>query len=358
MRALAVLAITACSAPLVPPTQVLAAEDRADAARGVAIPLAGCWSMYTAAFTIGGAPFRLHVDTGSDLLAVAGSACDGCAGAARYAPGPNAKPVGVHHKAVYGFHDDAWWSGDAFVDRVAAGETGTPVGFFAIDHASSFFTDLACARADGIVGLAGSGATSWFAELVEHAGVADRFALRKCALAGTLWLGGDGAVAADPEYVEMDDDYAIIVRSVAIGTDAPIGLPAATRTRVDSGAMGTLPAEIYDELAAELDRDDTFHAMFGTTHGWSYGDCTVTALTRDELDERLPRLTLDLDHGVALELRATESYFLPMPPESYCFALRKGDRFELGDLPMRGYVTIFDRANQRMGFARAAPCHD
>jgi len=361
MRVLAIVAILGCSPPAVSPdvVQVFAAQDRADAARGVAVPLTGCWSAFAAGFAIGSSKFRLQIDTGSDLIAVAGSACDECRHdgvTTRYAPGPDAKAVAVHHKAVYGYNDEAWWSGDAFVDRVAAGETGTPVGFFAIDHESNLFPDVPCTRSDGVFGMQGSGSTSWFGELVEQRGIPDRFALRTCGLTGTMWLGGDGP-HGDPSYVPMDDDYAINVRAVAIGTDAAISLPPNTSSRVDSGAMGMLPAEIYDALADQLDRDDTFRAMFGTTAGWSYGDCGTTALTREQLDERLPRLTVRLD-GVELELTATESYFVPMPPEAYCFALRKGDRFEIGGLPMRGYVTIFDRANKRMGFVGPTGCND
>jgi hypothetical protein len=105
---LAVLAALVAAAPSLPP-------------RVIAIPLDGCGPYFAGVFEIGGTPFRLLVDTGSGLVAIAGSSCDDCMRdgvSDRYSPGSGAIDEGIAGSAAYG--GGSRWFGEAITDRVGA----------------------------------------------------------------------------------------------------------------------------------------------------------------------------------------------------------------------------------------------
>jgi hypothetical protein len=358
------LAVAACASPRVAavPPEPVAAPPTTPAP--IVVPLSGCAWSFAGEFSIGGNPFRLSVDTGSGLVAVAGSACATCAVERRYTPGAGAIDQHATQTAAYD-GGDMRWTGEAIVDSVGVGRAIAPVELYAIDTQQNFFATGGCAKADGILGLAGDGDYSWLAALAK-AGMPDEFALHMCTREGTLWLGGYDAstCASPPTWVKMSTftGYHVMLRSIEIaGERVPVDAAAV----VDSGGPRMfLPQPAYDAIVDALAGNATFREQIGDPATWlEHGRCETVAITRDELDAALPPLTVELD-GASLAMRASESYLSVVEwagRTSYCPALRPittalGMGVDLGNRLMRGFVVIFDRAHRRMGFAPARDC--
>ncbi|HEY1811269.1 MAG TPA: pepsin-like aspartic protease [Kofleriaceae bacterium] len=337
----------ACS----PPAPVSATRATASP---VAIPLEGAIGRYVGTFDIGGESFGLAIDTGSELIAVASPACTTCGQdgtTAYYTPGPHAKAL---HRQIRNAYDEGQfgWTGDAYLDTVTAGDDSAPTVVFAMTDESSMVAIGDGVHADGLIGLAGDGATNWLDGLA-HTGVPDVFALRKCKTTGTLWVGGyDDAGSA--MYVDTTPSYDVALHRIAIGS-ARIELPQGTMAAVDSGTAGlVLPQPAFDAVVAELDRDPFFSGWFGSAAAW-FAKAGCEPLPLPAVLDRLPPITIELD-GISLTLPAAESYAMPWGDE-VCSVLAARDNYvSIGDLPMRSNVVIFDRARHRMGFAPATRC--
>jgi hypothetical protein len=350
VRALAIALLLGCTPPppAVAPTPMQ---------RSVEVPLVGRLGRYAGRFDIGGASFGLAIDTGSQLLAVAGLGCASCdrdGATAYYEPGKRARSL---HRQVHGAYDEGQlgWTGDAFVDTVTADGLAAPVVVFAMrDETDIVIAGDEIIHADGIFGLAGSGATNW-PDALATTGVPDVFAIHKCETTGTLWLGGGGGSA---QYVASDTSYEVALHCIAIGS-ASFALPTDTQAVVDSGTAGlVVPPAIYDAILAELDRNPTFQTYFGSAAAWfAHTACTRMVGPASVLD-RLPPVTLELD-GITLTIPATESYAMPWSPDEVCPTLSARDGWlSVGDLPMRSHTVVFDRAAHRLGFAAPTPCND
>jgi hypothetical protein len=355
------VALVACAAPAPAPVAPIAVAEPASP-WPVAVPLTGCSWNFTGVFKIGDSPFRLSIDTGSGLVAVAGSACTSCvAGGVAHLYSPGSGAIDLHHAETAAYDGgDMTWSGGELADVVGAGNASARVALYSIATQRRFFSRGGCGSADGILGLSGDGQHSWLAALAET-GMPDVFAIHKCASDGTLWLGGYDAQTA-PAWVQMVTlgGYRIGLDDVKLG-GASLDLPRArySLALVDSGGPRMfLPKPAFDAIVRTLADNATFRDQLGDPATWlERGECKSIALSRAQLDAALPPLTLVLD-GATLEMRATDAYVSVSRWHGqvlYCPALRPGPGVDLGDRVMHSHTVIFDRAHGRMGFA-PAPC--
>ncbi len=317
MRMLVLVAIAACTpvtpAPIVEEPSPI--EPTVAAPPAIAGPRTGCSWDFAGTFTIGGAPFRLSIDTGSGVVAVAGSGCATCtASGVEHVYTPGATATDQHHETTAAYDGgDMRWTGEEYVDVVGVGSAAAQVSLYSITSHQQFFARGGCASSDGILGLSGDGKASWLAALVE-AGVPDEFALHKCTNDGMLWLGGYDASAttAPPAWVPMaaHSGYRVSIHDVAIG-GASVGVPASSYgfAVVDSGGPAMfLPEPAFDAIMRALGDNPTFREQLGDPATWfEHGRCRSIALSRDQLDAALPGLSITLD-GATLEMRPSESY--------------------------------------------------
>jgi hypothetical protein len=148
-----------------------------------------------------------------------------------------------------------------------------------------------------------------------------------------------------------------------------VGAPASSYgfAVVDSGGPAMfLPKPAFDAVTHALGDNSTFREQIGDPTAWfEHGTCRQIAISRDQLDDALPVLSIALD-GATLEMRPSESYLSVVRWRDqmlYCPALRPagvaaGGALDLGDSVMRSHVVVFDRAGSRMGFARPKPCDE
>jgi hypothetical protein len=399
--ALAQLATSACSGSASPPGDGLfdvGSRTPPDAGRDVeadvaeaeappevaAVALSSCIpAVYTGAFNIGGGQlFQLSVDTGSTTLGVASALCSECAVEPLYAPGPTATD---QHETAVSQYGSGSWSGEIYRDSVGAGsEAATPVDLVAIDTQVNFFEPLQCdspsGGMQGILGLGPSpsalpGTHGYFDELTAKGTVRDAFAIELCDSGGTLWLGGYDARAltAGPQYTAFTKDmfsayyYTVNLVSVSVsGTTVPIASSPYTDTVVDTGtSIFLLGTDAYAALTTAIASDPQFQNIFGGMSFFSSPGCATVPQTKAALDASLPPLTLTFGSSPAMTLTEppTESYLFPYGEGQWCPALDgaiQGNSFPLASIlgaPMlRSNVTIFDRANQRIGFAPHTAC--
>ncbi len=371
--ALALLVFGCTSQPIEATPDASGPDASPDAAlpNGVAtIPLIGCSWSYVGAFTIGDASFHLTIDTGSNVIAVAGTSCATCTAAGitdLYTPGTTA--VDKHEMIGAEYDDgDISWSGEAYEDEVAAGGVGARVEIGDIATQTDFLSSQECGDADGILGIGGSGDASLMTQLAQ-AGVTDVFALHYCPTAGTMWLAGfDPAVAtATPTYVPMTigvATYYIDVTDFAVG-GVNLGLPSTTYgpAVVDSGGPNIfVPPAAYTAITTAIAESPLFQAQFGDAT-WFANEtddgCVKSTSTKAELDAGLPTLSVVVN-GTSVAMAATSSYLMTYEEADgtyYCPALVSSPSFlDLGNSLIRSNLVVFDRAAMQMGFAPTAAC--
>jgi hypothetical protein len=266
----------------------------------------------------------------------------------------------------------------------AGSEVATPLPLVAIDTQVQFFEPIQCDSASGgmqgIVGLGPSasalpGTKGYFDALVKNENVADVFATELCDSGGTLWLGGydPSAATAAPVFTPFTGDafsryyYAVdLVSIAAAGTTVPIATPQFPDTVVDTGtSIFLMGLDAYTALTTAIAGDAQFQSIFGGASFFSSTGCATVTETKAALDAALPALTLTFGSSPAITVTAlpTDSYLFPFGQGQWCPAidgLAQGDQFPLASIlgaPMlRANVTVFDRANQRIGFAPRAMC--
>jgi hypothetical protein len=351
----------------------------------IAVPLFSCVpAVYTAAVTIGATQqFQLSIDTGSTSLGVASTQCSGCGVTPLYAPGSTAVDEGKMADSQYG---SGSWTGEVYEDAVAFDSRATTeVALVAIDTQSQFFQTIRCDSTSGgmqgIVGFgpAGSalpGTNGFFDELVARAQVPDVFATELCDTGGTLWLGGYDAssVTAAPQYVPFNTDayspfyYTVNLTSVSVnGTSIPIATAQYADTVVDTGtSVFLLGLEAYGALTTAIASDAQFQKVFGGAAFFASQGCAAVTETKAALDAALPALTLTFGSTapIRVTMLATDSYLFPYGADRWCPALdgiaQSSDEFPLASILgaplLRSSITIFDRANHRLGFAPHAAC--
>jgi hypothetical protein len=365
----------------------------ADAGGLVTVPLAACNpTVYSAGVTIGSQSFALVLDTGSTTLAVAGAGCASCADAGAsplYAPGPSAVDQDAAASATYGAVASSGWQGEIVQDAVTVGSPAVSARVDLVDiQQQTLFLVGACGSAaappDGVLGMAPSktaiaGTDGLFDRLVAGAGVTDIFAVRLCDSGGTLWLGGydPTATTAPPVFTPMAPAgfdayvYTVLLASIAVaGTTVPVPTGSYTAALLDTGSsISWVPPAAFDALTTAITGSSSFQQAFGASASTFFADpnqCVTLAQTKAALDAALPPLTLTFGAapGVSVQASATESYLLTHGGGQWCPAItaRTPDpsfqsiAASLSAPILKSNVVIFDRANQRVGFAPHAAC--
>jgi hypothetical protein len=354
----------------------------------ITIPLTGCAPFYTAGVTLGGTQtFQLAVDTQSTTLAVAGSDCPTCAEAGVapvYQPGPSAVDTKTMASSLYAA-GSIGWTGEVYTDTVQVGGVGPPVtteiavmqtqmGLF-----GSGGTGAACGLGEGIVGLAPAdvavpGTNGFFDQLVAT-GLPNVFSVELCDTNGFLWLGGydPSRVLAPPKFTPMVSNqfYAVQLSGVMVSGQS-LTVPSSAygngTTILDSGGpLFYLPSAVFSAVSAAITADPAFQQTVGGADWFSAGGCMSLSPTRAQLDAMLPQLTVTFgaNPGVSIQAAATSSYLsiYPSGGQTYwCPGIAAWDpswgnniAADLGG-PFLDSIVIFDRQNQRVGFAPHADC--
>ena len=358
-----------------------AAEALPETAPRFAVPLFSCGGIgYTIGTTIGGSQqFQLLVDTGSTTLGVAETGCSSCGVSPEYTPGATAVDENGTAQSQY---DLGSWSGEIYVDFVAVGSaTPTPVELVGIRMQSMFLNPVQCdSKSGGVQGVIGfgptqaavSGTNGYFDQLVTTSGLPDVFATELCNTGGTLWLGGydPSFTTAPPQFVPLLSRlyYAVGLTSITVdGTMVPIASGAYTDSVVDTGTsvfvMGTTS---FDALSTAIAQNPQFQAMVGGASFFANGcqQSTVFSATKAALDAALPPLSLTFGAGPTVQALPTESYLVAVASDMWCPALaaqaQSAQSFPfasvMGASILRSSVVVFDREQNRIGFAPHTAC--
>jgi hypothetical protein len=374
----------------------LDAGEVADAGTLVAIPLTSCDpTVYSADIVIGGSQtFSLLLDTGSATLAIAATGCTACTQAGvstLYAPGPTAVDQDAAASAGYGTNGvSSGWSGEIYEDWVGA--RGSPqmahMKLVAMTRESQFLVGTCGSKTpQGVIGFAlppveASGTDAFFDQVVAARAVPNVFATRLCPTGGTLWLGGYDPTftVAPPVYTPMMDQhpngsavqawYAVNLAEISVvGTKIPVATASFPEAMLDTGSSwSSLPPAAFSSLTSAIAASPSFSAIFGSASSF-FSDpnkCVPLAQTKAELDAELPPLTLTFgsNPSVAVQAAPTESYLLSrggqwcpaivaVTPDANAFPSIAA---HLGAPLLASNVVIFDRANQRVGFAPHSAC--
>jgi hypothetical protein len=281
---------------------------------------------------------------------------------------------------------------------VSVGSTpSAPVDFVAIDTQSDFFTPAMCDSTSGgmqgILGLGPSaaaitGTDAFFDQFVATYHVPDVFATELCDTEGTLWLGGFDPTftTAAPQYTPLADSfisqyyYAVNLASITVaGTSVPVGSDQYPDSVVDTGtSIFILPTTAFNAITTAIAATPAFQSLInsgdagapdgGVSAAASWfsdpDNCVSLSSTKAELDAMLPPLTLVFGSSPSIQVQAlpTESYLESYEGE-WCpalYAMAPGPDFPLasiiGSPVLRSNIVIFDRANNRVGFAPHTAC--
>jgi hypothetical protein len=339
-----------------------------------AIPLSSPdGSLYTAGVQIGGQTFAMVVDTGSSSAAVAGTSCTACAVSPRYTPGSSASDTHMTASAQYG---SGSWNGEIFKDNVGLG-AGTPavsVAFASITSQQTFFDGNQNAF-QGLLGLGGDGlltqgTTSYLDEVIKK-GITDIESFRLCdGNGGTMWLGGydPSSVAAEPKYVAMNSQlpyYAITIKDLKLGTTS-VGFTSSTAIADTGTSLFYVSGTVANNVVTQANKvTGVWNGTFTNTQGISCATAK-SGVTATQIDAAMPPLTLTFagtDGPFTISAPATRSYLLPVGGGMYCIGIADGASAGLpsgfalmGDIGLRGFVTIFDRVHHQIGFAPEQGC--
>ena len=329
-------------------------------------------------------PFDVTLDTGSTSLAVASSSCSGCDVDPKFSPKAGVIDRGMEAEARY---VTGRWSGKVYEGDISLDpRTRASVKFVAIEEQEGFFARQTCgSKSGGVQGIIGfghplgavRGTTGFFDRFVAESKTPDIFATSLCDDGGTLWLGGYDATqtTAPPQYTPLLSGlltyYAVRLANIEVdGTTVPVASRRYPRTAVDTGAsVFLLPRAALSSLAKVIASNSSFQAIIGEDASWFDNpdglSCKELMTTKSDLDARLPPLALTFgteEDAITLRAAPTESY-LASYEGRWCSTLAAFDPSP--DLPiasimgapvMRSSIVIFDRENERIGFAPRKPC--
>jgi hypothetical protein len=340
------------------------------------VPLVGVSGYeYTAPVVIGGVTFQAQIDTGSGDLGIAAAACGAaCSGVSPlYSPGASA--ADQHQTESYAYADMSGWTAEIYLDNVAVG--GSPaVGdrFGAITSQTMFFQ--AGDSLQGIIGLGpedllGPHTSSWTTQLFAT-GVPPEMAFRLCETHGDIWFGGydAAAMASQPVFTPMvpitssQPFYAVEISGIGIGGTNVGSRSTLGPTLVDTGTSFTyVPASVASALLTTVTSSSGYKSIFGT-QALSATQCVSATATRAQIDAALPPMTIRFPDGSGgttptMTLAPTQSYLYDNGGGTWCLDVLDNTGLGLtimGDTLQESFVTVFDLANQRMGFAPQAGC--
>ena len=380
--------------PPAPAAEALQASSLPDYADDTlaAAPLRGCpMASYTASLRVGRQDLDVVVDTGSSELFLMGDPCIGCNVTSNgvYQPGKTATALGIPNHLDYG---DGGVFGKLYLDQVSLPNITAPVKL-AVTRASvgGMFPFTSCtdpslgAPVPGILGLnnyllgslARNGldrvAPEYYMNALVEAEMPAVLAAQLCDSGGHLWMGGYNPkhTTAPPTFVPMLFNY-VAIKGLSLGNESLYN-GNATWGLVDTGnSLLELPdagfVTFKRVIAAKLKPyDQVTYNVSECAPGEPRSQCEVKCVLglpddRADIDKMLPNLTMTLmaegNSTVTLNMTASRSYMLPYPgPDGnamWCLSKLLNSGPNLGDIGaplLRSFVTVFDLANGRLGFA-------
>lgn len=325
---------------------------------------------YLAPVTIGGSQsFLLDLDTGSTTLGVAGSTCSKCgSGVTKYTPDGTATALGTTANAEYGAGS---WTGANYSDSVSLmGDShgATTMDFSVMTTQKGFLTG---GGMDGIIGFGPSGAALTGTDSFVAKRPATTFAFQLCPNGGTLWLDGydSSHTASAPQYAALtvgDTYYTMNVSGMSVnGTSVAItgaAVPDSGTTQIIASSTTGVSA-----LQSAITGSSGYQSIFGSQD--ITGSLNAGSYTRAQIDAALPPLMVTLaapgGGSVTIQSPATQSYLF-LEGGAYTFSvaadssLSSGTGGEvsiiLGDAFLHEFVSIYDLANNQIGFAPQSGC--
>ncbi len=369
----------------------------------IAVALIGCTTIdYSMPANIGGqAGINMIVDSGSTVLAVAGSNCVNCSGVSPVYVATHGKNLCKSLISTYG--DGTGWIAPVFQDTVKVGTLPSIVMNFGSmseqlqspNSGTWFFNSFDCNmgasavnQTQGIFGLAFPGLSSapavgYLDALQAQASVPDVYATQLCMSGGQIWFGGydTNFASTAPVYTPIspplgqeDTFFWIKINDLKVGNTS-IGRPANAYTMplVDSGtSIALLPPTVFTALQTAIGSNAAFRALVGAPNANSWfanGGCFTTSQTQAQLDAALPTLTMVLPsttigQTISVVMPATMSYLDYHKDGSnvihYCAGFApnssSSDPTIIGGTFLRSLITIFDRTGGRVGFATGTGC--
>jgi hypothetical protein len=338
-----------------------------------AIPLASAdGTYYTAQVTIGSQKFAMVVDTGSSTAAVAGSSCSGCGVTPLYTPGSSATDTHTPATAQYG---SGSWMGEIFKDRLGLGN-GTPAATVALASITSQMTffDNNQNSFQGLLGLGGDGllttGTTSYLDQVVATGMTDVESFQMCdGAGGTMWLGGfdPNAAAQNVQYTGMNGQlpyYAVQMSNLQLGTTSLGFTPSVAIVDTGTTLFYTSQAVANAVVTKANTATTAFTGQF-QSEGGIYCATAKSGVTASQIDAALPPLTFTFPASggstFTVSAPATRSYLLDMGGGMWCIGIASNPGLPsgvmlMGDVGLRGLLTVFDRANHRIGFAPEKGC--
>lgn len=361
------------------------------------IPLTGCSIVgYLVPVTVGGVQnFELTLDTGSSTTAIAGSSCPSCTDAGvtpEFLADSSTLDGGMVVRATYG--DGSGWSGYTVTDQIELDPAAPAVStvFVDITKQRRFFQPYDCTGnmvstvpQQGILGMGPpdllDGMTQdFFNQFVGASMLPNSFSVQLCPEGnGNLWLGGydPSYMAGRPQFTSIPNgnEYWEVTASMTFE-----GMELATNSDsiVDTGtSINILPTAVYNAIVSGLKGNTALTQLFGSTAYndlfGSMGGCdnTVAGQSLRDVNAALPsmQVTFQASDGsgpFTLDVPATGSYLTVIVQGGvnyYCAGiadsgqeLMDANQALLGDLFLSSFITVFDIANNRIGFAPEIAC--
>jgi hypothetical protein len=183
-----------------------------------------------------------------------------------------------------------------------------------------------------------------------------------------MWLGGydPAAASASPLYTEMNTAlpyYVVNLAGLTLGGDS-VGF-SPTFAIADTGTtLFYVPTAVANGVKA---RASAATDLFGTFSSMQGVDCAMAqpGVTAAQIDAALPPLSLTFDDPTGtpftVESPATRSYLFDGGGGLWCVGLVDNAQLGanivlMGDMGLRGFVTIFDLDHQQVGFAPDRGC--
>jgi hypothetical protein len=228
----------------------------------------------------------------------------------------------------------------------------------------------------GTVAVERPGTNGYFDEAVAR-GAPNVFAIELCKSHGNMWLGGwDPSFAlAPPQFTPIipNDFYSVHLADVKVaGVSVSVAASAYGTGTVmldTGGPMFDLTTPVFSAVTAALAADPTFAKLVGDASWFTTATtCLSLPQTRAELDAMLPKLSLVLGatDKVEMQATATTSYLIGYDSGGqtvWCPGIAPLDPSlgwdvvgDMGGAILQSNILVFDRANQRLGFAPHAQC--
>jgi hypothetical protein len=338
---------------------------------------------YTPSLTTEGSTFLLDLDTGSTDTGIAGSTCTTCTSegiSPEYKPGTGATKGGTV-KITYA--DNSGWSGTVYTDTVTLGAGSPTFKADVVDMTkqTEFFSFSGSNEYQGILGvgrddLAGSADKITYLDGLFGSGVTQEIAVEMSPTEGTFWLGGYDASHASStvQYTPMlstGDNaafYSVDMTAMTLGsTDLGLTSALADGPILDTGtSLFYIPTAVEANLISAINSSAQFSTLFPSqvlTDPSGSGDtagCIMAAngVSDAMVDSSLPPLNMTFG-SLTITASALQSYLIDAGGGEFCMVMFGGGdsgAMTMGDMFLRGFVTVIDIANEQAGFAPSTHC--